>query len=337
MRQGTRHNAGQDVPAMAQKILGVFRQQDGRIVSGEELSNLLNVSRTAVWKQVKVLKALGYRIDSLPSQGYRLRASPDILVPAEIHAGLDTATIGKTIFCFAETDSTNQLAFKLAEEGAVDGTVIIADAQTRGKGRLGREWASPPGVNVYCSVILRPPIPPVSAYQLTFLSAVAVARAIESTTPLSTGIKWPNDILVNGRKIAGLLNEMSAETEKVNFVILGIGINVNMRRDQFPAILRHPASSLTLEGNGEINRIAFIRALLSELDLLYQQYLIEGDEPIRKEWLTRCNMVGRAVRVSCRDTVISGVVTGVDGNGALLVRLPDGREEQVLSGDVTLQ
>lgn len=331
-----RHYAGQDITPLDQGILDIFRAAAGKVVSGEDLSALLQVSRTAVWKHIKALKVLGYRIDAVPSQGYRLLHSPDILVPAEIYAGLDTARVGKRILCFAETDSTNLVAFKLAEEGAEEGTVVIADCQKRGKGRLGREWASPSGVNLYCSVILRPSILPVSAFQLTFLSAVAVCRAIERTTILLPRIKWPNDILINGRKIAGLLNEMSAETEKVNFVVLGIGVNLNMRREQFPDELRHPASSLFLEGGGTVSRVSFIHSLLKELDLLYDLYLGEGDGSIRKEWLVRCNMLGQTVMVSSGAAALTGTVSGVDDNGALLVLLPDGKVERVLSGDVKI-
>jgi BirA family transcriptional regulator, biotin operon repressor / biotin---[acetyl-CoA-carboxylase] ligase len=318
------------------KILEVFRGGENRIISGEELSRHLNVSRTAVWKHIKALRALGYHIESLPSQGYRLLSSPDILLPEEIMSGLDTIRVGKRIVLLDHIGSTNTEAFRLAEDGAEDGTVVIADSQHHGKGRLGREWLSPPGVNIYCSVILRPPIPPVSAYQMTFLSAVAVARVVEQTVPLMPRIKWPNDILLNGRKIAGLLNEMSAETEKVNFVILGIGVNLNMSEQQFPENLRHPASSLMLESGSEVERKTFFTTLIKELDTLYDSYLRSGDEPVRKEWVHRCDMIGKSVAVSGPNTMISGTVTGVDEHGALLVRLSDGSIEQVLSGDVTL-
>ena len=318
------------------RILDELRGEDGKIISGEELSLRLNVSRTAVWKHIKSLRLIGYQIISLPAQGYRLISSPDLLLPEAIMSGLDTSKIGNTILRLDNIGSTNIEAFRLAEEGAGEGTVIIADTQHRGKGRLGREWLSPPGVNIYCSVILRPPIPPVSAYQLTFLSAVAVARAVEQTIPLLPRIKWPNDILLNGRKIAGLLNEMSAETEKVNFVILGIGVNLNMSSEQFPGDLRHPASSLMIESGSEIERNTFLKALIKELDNLYDSYLRHGDEPIREEWIRRCDMMGKAVSVSGPGVMISGTVTGVDERGALLVRLPDGSVEQVLSGDVTL-
>jgi len=323
------------IKTLNQQILEIFRARNGEVVSGEELSGSLRISRTAVWKHIKSLKELGYSIVAVPARGYRLLASPDLLVPAEIAAGLTNKRIGTKIICFNETDSTNNVAFKLAEDGAAEGTVVIADVQSRGKGRLGREWASPDGVNLYCSIILRPSITPVAASQLTFLSVVAVARSVEQSTPLQPWIKWPNDILINGKKIAGLLNEMSAETEKVNFVVLGIGVNVNMRSEQFPADLRHPASSLFIEGGVPVNRNDFVRILLHELDALYDSYLDDGYGAIREEWLVRSQMYGRQVRVSCQDRVMTGVVTGIDDIGALLLDL-DGREERVLSGDVAI-
>jgi BirA family biotin operon repressor/biotin-[acetyl-CoA-carboxylase] ligase len=212
--------------------------------------------------------------------------------------------------------------------------VVIADAQQKGKGRLGRNWHSPAGVNVYCSIVLRPPVAPVAAFQLTFLSVVAVARAIEAETGLRPLIKWPNDILVNGRKVAGLLNEMSAETELVNFVVLGIGVNLNMRADQFPNDLRHPASSLLLESGRPVNRLAFVRRLLQNLDKGYRRYLAEGYGPVQAEWLELSGMTGRRVTVSGPGERLAGVVAGIDDNGALLVETAPGVVARVLSGDV---
>lgn len=325
-----------EAKSLDQRILALFRAKPGGVVSGEELSTLLNVSRTAVWKHVKSLKDLGYRIEAVPSQGYRLVAVPDLLIPEEITAGLTTRCIGRRVISFRETDSTNEVAFRLAEEGAAEGTVVVAEAQRRGKGRLGRQWVSPAGVNLYCSVILRPPVLPIRAPQLTFLSAVAVARAVAATTSLHPFIKWPNDLLINGMKVAGLLNEMSAETEKVNFIILGIGVNINMRREQFPADLRHPATSLFLEGGAEVSRLAFVRALLEALDALYADYLLHGYEPVRREWLALSNVLGRRVRVAFQESETTGVAAGIDEDGALLLQLADGRVERVLAGDVTI-
>jgi BirA family biotin operon repressor/biotin-[acetyl-CoA-carboxylase] ligase len=318
------------------RILELFRGKSGGVVSGEELSCLLGVSRTAVWKHIKTLRAIGYRIDAVPSQGYRLISSPDILVPAEISAGLSTRRIGRRLICFRETESTNMVAFRMAEEGAEEGTVVVAEAQHQGKGRLGRRWESPPGVNLYCSLILRPPVLPTQASQLTFLSAVAVARAIAAVTTLQPAIKWPNDLLVEGRKVAGLLIEMSAETEKVHFVVLGIGVNINMTRDQFPSDLRHPATSLALETGREISRLEFTRALLTALDDTYEIFLTRGYEAIRDEWLSHCSIMGREVRIMFHESATYGMVMGIDEDGALLLRLHDGRIERVIAGDVTL-
>lgn len=337
MKEFSAHPSDEGTHDLDRQILELFRAKQGGTVSGEELSTLLKVSRTAVWKHIKTLKELGYTIEAVPSQGYRLLASPDLLIPVEIACGLGTDLIGrKRLICFRETDSTNDIAFKLAEEGAVEGTVVAAEAQRRGKGRRGRHWESPPGVNLYCSVILRPPILPPQAPQLTFLSAVAVARAVAAITPLVPAIKWPNDILVGGRKVAGLLNEMSAETEKVNFIVLGIGININMAPSQFPPDLRHPASSLATEGGAPLNRLAVTRALLEALDTLYASYLSNGFPGIRKEWLERSAVAGRRVRVSFHDREVSGEVTGIDDDGALLLKLADGGTERVLAGDVTI-
>jgi BirA family biotin operon repressor/biotin-[acetyl-CoA-carboxylase] ligase len=321
---------------LEQRMVELFLARKEGVFSGEELGAALRVSRTAVWKHVKNLKAKGFHIESLPSRGYRFLSSPDTLSDIELTAGLSTKRIGRRIICVLETGSTNHLAFRTAEDGAEDGTVVLAESQTGGKGRLGRHWESPPGVNLYCSVILRPPILPVSAPQLTFLSAVAVARAIETVTHLQPRIKWPNDILVNGRKVAGLLNEMSAETDTIHWVVLGIGVNINMGREQFPDGLRHPASSLLLEVGSPVNRVEFTRSLLTILDSLYDDFLFRGLESVREEWLARATVQGQRVRVSSGDDTIEGTVTGIDTDGALLLRRSDGVSRRVLAGDVTI-
>ncbi|MDD2336642.1 MAG: biotin--[acetyl-CoA-carboxylase] ligase [Geobacteraceae bacterium] len=317
-------------------MLELFRGRKGDVISGEELGSALKVSRTAVWKHVKNLLTQGYRIESIPSRGYRFVAAPDVLTALELTSGLQTKRIGCQITSVHETESTNLLAFRLADSSAREGTVVIAEVQTGGKGRLGRHWESPPEVNLYCSVILRPPMSPVRAPQLTFLSAVAVARAIEEVARLQPKIKWPNDILLNGHKVAGLLNEMSAETDTIHCVVLGIGVNINMLREQFPSDLRQPATSLLLEKGIPVNRVDFTRALLTSLDVLYDDYLSHGFPAIREEWLSRSTVLGRTVRVSFGNGETEGVVTGVDNDGALLLARGDGAPERVLAGDVTI-
>lgn len=315
-------------------ILRLFREQNG-FVSGEQLSRELSISRTAVWKHISTLRATGFVIEAVPSRGYRLVLSPDILDRDEIAARLNTAIVGQHLVCLHETASTNADAFRLAEEGAAEGTVIIADSQSGGKGRLGRAWSSPPGVNLYCSVILRPSIRPYEAPQLTFISAVAAARAIERTTSLKPQIKWPNDVLVGGGKVAGLLNEMSAETDAINFVILGLGVNLNMTAGQFPPDLRYPATSLFLETGRQVARQDFAAVMLSELDRLYAGFLAHGFAPVREEWQERCNAHGREVVVCDNGAEVArGMFAGIDGDGALLLRRQDGTIERILSGDV---
>ena len=316
------------------RILELLRSGDG-FVSGAALSRLLGVSRTAVWKHVKGLRGSGYLIEAVPAKGYRLLSSPKLISRLDISSGLATRRIGGSLICLKETESTNAVAFRMAEEGAPEGTVVISDAQTAGKGRLGRVWLSPAGVNLYCSIVLRPPISPMAACQLTFLSVVAVARAVEKCTALVPQIKWPNDILISGKKVAGLLNEMNAETEKVNFVVLGIGVNLNMRLEQLGEGLRHPATSLLEEGGVEVDRAGFARVLFGELDELYDRFLLEGEGPVRAEWLERSAIRGRDVRVSSGEREFTGVVQGVDPFGALLVLKADGGLETVLSGDVS--
>ncbi|HZV82537.1 MAG TPA: biotin--[acetyl-CoA-carboxylase] ligase [Geobacteraceae bacterium] len=322
--------------ASSERILSLLQERRDSFVSGAELSRMMDISRSAVWKQVTSLRNLGYEISAEPSKGYRLESAPDSLLPAEIRQGLRTEVVGSKIICLQETVSTNTVAFRMAEDGAPEGTTVVADCQTGGKGRLGRVWASPPGVNLYCSVILRPPIQPMAAPQLTFLSVVALARAIERLTPLSPRIKWPNDILIDGRKVAGLLNEMSAETDKVNFVVLGIGVNLNMTTDQFPVDLRHPATSLFIECGTRVRRTDFARCLFHELDEVYGIFLREGYGPVRSEWLQRSRLAGEMVTVSDNGRVTTGRVLGIDEYGALLLEGDDGATLQVLAGDVRL-
>jgi BirA family biotin operon repressor/biotin-[acetyl-CoA-carboxylase] ligase len=319
-----------------EKILALFRQAPGGHLSGARLSEILGVSRTAVWKQIEQLRQLGYRIEALPSRGYQLCSTPDLPLAEELRRGLTARIVGREIRYLAEADSTNRQACILGEAGAEQGLVVIADRQSAGRGRLGRSWISPPGVNLYLSVLLRPPFPPQAAPQLTFLSALAVSRAIVAVSGLEPTHKWPNDILLDGRKVAGLLNEMSAESDRIRFVVLGIGVNLNMTADQFPDDLRTPATSLLLAGGAPVSRAAFGRVLLEQLDTLYAEYLQHGPAPILAAWEARCDLVGKRVIVDGQGAPLRGVVVGIDRDGALLLTLADGSTERILAGDVRL-
>lgn len=314
-------------------ILQLFRETPSGFVSGEHISKILGVSRTAVWKQISSLRDLGYQIEAAPSRGYRLLQSPDVMLAEELRHGLSVQVVGREIQTLAETDSTNARASALGDAGAPEGMVVIADRQTAGKGRLGRSWVSPEGVNLYLSVLLRPQILPMDASQLTFLSAVAVCRSIAAVSGLQPTVKWPNDVLLSGRKAAGLLNEMSSETDRVNYVILGIGVNLNMQAEQFPSQLRYPATSLAIETGRRISRVEFTRTLLAQIDALYELYKSHGPCPVLAEWEEYCDLTGKPIEVDCQSRLIRGVMSGLDTDGALLVKTADGLE-RVLAGDV---
>jgi len=320
--------------ALYGKILSLLRASSDQYTSGQEISTILHVSRAAVWKQIKVLRELGFEVESKHSQGYRLLSAPDLLLADDIKDELNCQLIGRSVVSFSETDSTNVQARRLAEDGALEGTVVIADRQSAGRGRLGRRWESPFGVNLYCSVILRPEIPVQKAPQLTFLSAVAVVETLNKVCNISAEVKWPNDILINGAKISGLLNEMSAETEQIHFVILGIGINLNMTADQFPDELNYPATSTLVETGKTVDRLKFLRTFLQYLDRYYSEFLQEGFIPIRRRWENLCNIMNLRVEVDQGSGHLCGTVVGLDPEGGLKLQLENGEIKSILSGDV---
>jgi BirA family biotin operon repressor/biotin-[acetyl-CoA-carboxylase] ligase len=244
------------------EILRLLKEHSPAFVSGEVISRHLKLTRTAVWKRVRNLKTLGYIIEALPRVGYRLTQSPDLLLPSEINPILRTKWMGKKIHYFNTIDSTNSTAYQLALKGAKEGEVVIAESQEKGRGRLGRQWVSPPFLNLYLSVILRPKIPPHQASLITLMAAVATADAIEQYSGLTPSIKWPNDLLLRKRKVAGLLNEIHSETDRIHFVILGMGVNLNMDAKEFPKDIRTQATSLKAEKGRPVSRKAFAALLL---------------------------------------------------------------------------
>jgi len=316
------------------RILGLFRTQKDAYLSGQEISAKLNISRAAVWKQIKSLRELGFTIDAKHSQGYRLVAAPDLLLSADVAHGLKTKIIGGNVISVQEIGSTNSRIRELAEQGAQEGTVLIADRQSAGRGRLGRRWESPSGVNLYCSILLKPQMPVQQAPQLTFLSAVAATETLNQVCHLSAHVKWPNDILVKGAKISGLLNEMNAETEQIHYVILGIGINLNMTTDQFPQELNYPATSVLIETGKPVDRILFLQTFLEKLDQYYLEFKQQGFAPIRKRWENLCNLMNQKVAVVQQSNTLTGTVVGIDYDGALQVQSSDGQIERILAGDV---
>jgi len=319
---------------MDEKILRLLKEQSPGFLSGEEIGRLLSISRTAVWKRVRGLKALGYEIEATTRSGYRLIRSADLLTPAEVGPGLKTAWMGKKIHHFGALDSTNSTAYQLAMEGAGEGELVIAESQGKGRGRLGREWFSPPFLNLYLSVILRPKIPPQQASLITLMAAVATSDAIEKFSGLHPTIKWPNDILMDSRKVAGLLNEIHSETDRVHFVVLGIGVNLNVSREEMPEEIRKLATSLKEEMGQAVSRKAFLQGLLSEVERWYSVFLKEGGSAILKAWGERARIEGRTVKVSSFGETVTGTAVGVDPYGALILRTRTGERKRVVAGDI---
>lgn len=258
----------------------------------------------------------------------------EALKPDRIQDGLQSARLGKTIHCFSELDSTNRRAFKLAKEGAEEGEVVIAESQTRGKGRLGRSWFSPPGLNLYLSVILKPRLPPAQAPRLTLVAAVAVAEAVQAFLQAPPAIKWPNDILVGGKKLAGILTESSSDAERLHFVIIGIGVNLNLPESALPEEIRATATSLFMLLGKPVDRAAFARQLIRSLDRCYGELEERGFPGIAGRWESFFELRGRRVRVEMGDRLVSGTARGIDGDGALIVEEEGGALARVIAGDV---
>jgi len=317
---------------MKETILHKLRQ--GGRISGEELGQALGISRTAVWKYVTALKSEGYRIDSSPGKGYSLVSAPDSLLPEEIKAGLRTSVLGRRIVYQREVTSTQDAAKDLAVQGASEGTAVIAETQTGGRGRMGRAWASPPG-GVYLSLILRPDIKPSEALRFPLIAGVAVAEAIERLTGLNPKLKWPNDIIVAGRKAGGILLEMSAEMDRINYIVIGMGINVNSERAHFPEEIAGLATSLREECGKEVSRVRLVQEMLAQLESLYQDFQASGFEPIRERWKAISNTIGARVSISSGGEQVEGEAIDIDGDGALILRKAKGVIEKIIAGDVS--
>jgi len=266
---------------------------------------------------------------SSTKEGYTLVGSPDVLAPAEIKAGLKTSIIGKNIHYFKETESTNILARDMA--GSVDeGTVVIAESQTGGRGRMGRKWISPEG-GIWLSVILKPKMQPLHAPRITLLAGVAAAKTIRGYG-LSAKIKWPNDVLINGKKVCGILTEIGAEMDSIQYVVVGVGIDANVDTETFPEEFRDSSTSLKNELGFDINRVEFVQRLLSELETLYMKFQKEGFSSILEEWRNMSATIGEWVKITTQSRIMYGEVIGVDSEGALVLETSEGKLEKIVAG-----
>ncbi|MBR2179622.1 MAG: biotin--[Selenomonadaceae bacterium] len=322
---------------MRKKIVDFLKSNEDSFISGEKIANKLGISRTAVWKHIQELRKTGYKISSSEHNGYRLQEVPDLLMPSELQTDLKTEIIGKNISYHITTDSTNRIAKELANDGAVDGTVVIAEEQTGGKGRLGRSFFSPKYKSILMSIILKPRFLPHDAPKCTLMTAVAVAKAM-IRFDIQPAIKWPNDLLYNGRKIVGILTEISAEMSRINYIVIGIGINVNINRDEFPEDLRDIAASLSEVKGDSVSRIDFLKALLEEFDKLYIEANQNGFEEILNQWRKYNITIGKKIRVipAGSDEEFAAIAEDIDSEGALIVKTEKGTEK-VYAGDVSIR
>jgi len=304
------------------------------VVPGPKIASQVGVTRFVVSKWVKRLRGLGVEIKGHMGAGYQLMKIPDILVPSLIQGELGGSEIGHAINHHLQIDSTNTAAMVLAQEGASHGTVVVAEEQSAGRGRFGREWYSEKSSGIYLSVILRPPFSPAAAPILTLMAGVAAQQAASALTGLSVDIRWPNDLLVNGKKVAGILTEMNAELGRLHAVVLGIGINVN--HNEMPAELKQIATSLRIESQRPWSRVQLCVALLKELEKHYHLLLEKGSAAIAERWASASSYAcGKRIRIVSGEAESLATTLGLDPSGALRVRYDDGREEALVAGEVT--
>ncbi|MDE2231807.1 MAG: biotin--[acetyl-CoA-carboxylase] ligase [Candidatus Omnitrophica bacterium] len=316
---------------MQEQIIQFLKESDGYI-SGEEISVKLKISRAAIWKHMQELRAEGYEIAAVPHLGYRLVVCPDKLLSYEITSGLGTRTIGRQVVVLDTVTSTMDEAFRMGMDNCPEGAVVCAEAQSKGRGRLGRAWSSPKGKGLYFSVVLRPQVPLNQLAQLTLMSAVALAEAIETTSGLKVLIKWPNDILFESHKLAGILTELRAESDQVKFVVLGIGLNVNSSLNQ----LAPQATSLKLAAGRSFNRTQVLQAVLRCLDKGYARLLRHEWPTIMQEWLKHSATINKRVRITDAAGTVEGEAVDLDGDGALLIRKDNGLVVRKTAGDIFL-
>lgn len=319
------------------RVLKFLRDCDDRFVSGEEMAEALSISRAAVWKDIENLRRLGYAVAAIPNRGYRLVAKPDCLYPWEVQADLATSFVGRELFYFRETDSTNNQAKKLLKTATpAEGAAVVAETQLAGKGRLGRQWFSPAGAGIWTSIILHPALPVADMAKLTIMVAVAVRRAVLEATGLELVIKWPNDLLWAGRKVCGILAELGGEVDRLAFLVVGIGLNVNQVAEDFPEELRETAGSLRLAAGRSLDRVVLLQALFRQVEACYLQVLKEGFAGILEDCRRYSATLGQRLTVREGARTLTGVARGIGDDGGLQLELTTGELVTVYSGDTTL-
>lgn len=308
-------------------------------VSGEYLSKSLGISRTAVWKRISGLKKEGYLIEASTNKGYRILSREAHFGKAGIQSLIKTDFIGRELKFLHTVDSTNAILKSMADEGAPEGAVVIADEQTLGRGRLGRSWSSLPGLGIWMSVLLRPKLHPALIQSITPAIAVAVCRALEPYLDARPGIKWPNDILIEGRKVCGILTELSAEAEMISWVVAGLGINVNHEISDFPEELKNQATSVRmhLKSGMTINRCKIASGIINQFEAVYIDFISNGFGAVLREWKDWSVTIGRKVLLIQNNIETIATALDIGADGRLIVQLDDGCVKEVFSGEISLR
>lgn len=320
---------------MRERILAMLKESKD-FVSGQELCEKFSVSRTAVWKAINALKEAGYEVEAVRNKGYRLIASPDVLLSDEIKSLLETKWFGRKILYFDSIDSTNNEIKRQAEKELIPGMLAIAEEQTAGRGRRERKWVSPPGTGIWMSFPVKPDLPPYKASMITLVTALAVARAVEDETGLAAGIKWPNDIVVNGRKITGILTEMSAEMTSIHYVVIGIGINANT--EEFPEEIKETAASLFIESGKKVKRSRIVATFGKYFEKFYDMFCKAGNlSTIKPEYEERLVNKDKEVYIIDKDEKIRRTAVGIGDEGELIVKDDNGNEEKIIAGEVSVR
>ncbi len=322
---------------MKQKILTMLRESKDYL-SGQEICEEMHVSRTAIWKVMEQLREQGYEIEAVRNRGYRLVSVPDVITAEEIMSRIKTKRLARKVVFLPKTDSTNLRAKRYSEDGGEDGLLVIAGEQTKGRGRRGRDWSSPAGDDIFMSLLLKPSLEPKSASMITLLTALSVSAAIEKVTNVKTKIKWPNDVVVNKKKVCGILTEMSSELDFIHYIVVGIGINVNAK--EFPPEIEKMATSLYLEQKekARVNRSELICTLMEIFEGYYEQFLETGDLSfVMEEYNKKLAGFGKKVKIMGEEKTEAGISRGITKTGELVVEFPDGSTREVLSGEVSVR
>lgn len=317
---------------MKNKVLEALYEKKGEYVPINDLASQLEIPVSSIQEHITLLKNEGYTIETLEDNTFRLKEELTLLLPHKLKKELNTNYIGNEIHYFREVDSTNEVAKKLAREGAPEGTIVIAESQSRGKGRRGKKWISPLG-GAWMSIILRPDTLPINAPQLTFTAGVAAAQTIKDEYSLDVGIKWPNDILIENKKVCGILTEISTEKDAIDYVITGIGIDANIDINLLPSDLRDTTTSIKSELDHDISRMILVQKFLGNFENMYDEFNKGNFQNILRKWRRFSKTIGSKVEIKKGTEIVKGEAVGVNSEGALILELKDGTLRKIISGE----